>query len=123
MSYMQELYKLGKNILVRRLKDAMWRLPKWSNLKINFDVVFNKQESRSCSRIVIRDSNGGVLRSKTVMNDNIPLTFAMKVLACIQTAQMGLGMGLPVVEVECVTSKNRVSRNWVSEPRVVTSSF
>ncbi|MBA0758432.1 hypothetical protein Gotri_021430, partial [Gossypium trilobum] len=65
MSYMRELYKLGKNILVRRLKDAMWRLPKWS---------------------------------KTVMNDNIPLTFAMKVLACIQTAQMGLGMGLPVVE-------------------------
>ncbi|MBA0640600.1 hypothetical protein Goklo_023522, partial [Gossypium klotzschianum] len=31
------------------------------------------------------------------MNDNIPLTFAMKVLACIQATQMGLGMGLPVV--------------------------
>ncbi|MBA0549260.1 hypothetical protein Golob_020305, partial [Gossypium lobatum] len=70
---------------------------KWSNLKINFDAVFNKQESRSCSRIVIKDSNGGVLKSKTVTNDNIPLTFAMKVLACIQAAQMGLGMGLPMV--------------------------
>ncbi|MBA0579489.1 hypothetical protein Gorai_021743, partial [Gossypium raimondii] len=98
MSYMRELYKLGKNILLKRLKDAMWRLPKWSNLKINFDSAFKKQESRSCSGIVIIYSNGWVLRSKTVMNNNIPLTFAMKVLAYIQATQMGLGMGLPVVE-------------------------
>ncbi|MBA0876921.1 hypothetical protein Goshw_002888 [Gossypium schwendimanii] len=44
-----------------------WRLLEGSNLKINFDVPFNKQENTSCSRIVIRNSNGGVLGSKTVL--------------------------------------------------------
>lgn len=71
-----------------------------SNLKINFDVAFNKQENTSCSRIMIRDSNGGVLGSKTVLNRNVPSAFAAEALAWAQVVQMGLEIYLSTVEVE-----------------------
>ncbi|MBA0707358.1 hypothetical protein Golax_019408 [Gossypium laxum] len=77
-----------------------WRLLEGSNLKINFDVAFNKQENTSCSRIVIRNSNGGVLGSKTVLNRNVPSAFAAEALACAQVVQMGLEIYLSTVEVE-----------------------
>ncbi|MBA0678037.1 hypothetical protein Goari_019403, partial [Gossypium aridum] len=77
-----------------------WRLLEGSNLKINFDLAFNKQENTSCSRIVIRDSNGGVLGSKTVLNRNVTSAFAAEALACAQVVQMGLEIYLSTVEVE-----------------------
>ncbi|MBA0608657.1 hypothetical protein Godav_020849, partial [Gossypium davidsonii] len=77
-----------------------WRLLEGSNLKINFDVAFNKQENTSCSRIMVRDSNGGVLGSKTVLNRNVPSAFAAEALACAQVVQMGLEIYLSTVEVE-----------------------
>ncbi|MBA0582057.1 hypothetical protein Gorai_024209, partial [Gossypium raimondii] len=76
-----------------------WRLLEVSNLKINFDVAFNKQENTSCSRIMIRDSNGGVLGSKTVLNRNVPSAFATEALAWVQVVQMGLEIYLSTVEV------------------------
>ncbi|MBA0686936.1 hypothetical protein Goari_014503, partial [Gossypium aridum] len=81
-------------------KIERWRILEWLNLKINFDVTFNKQEKRSCSGIVIRDSNGEILGSKTVLNNNIPSVFAAKALTCVQTVQMSLKMGLSMVEVK-----------------------
>ncbi|MBA0553809.1 hypothetical protein Golob_012958, partial [Gossypium lobatum] len=39
--------------------------------------------------IVVRDPNGKVLGSRTVLNENAPLLFASKALACIKGLQLG----------------------------------
>ncbi|MBA0792565.1 hypothetical protein Gohar_017056, partial [Gossypium harknessii] len=82
MSYLRELDKLSKKITVRRSEAERWMTQEWSYVKISFDVAMNKQGNRSCSGTIIRDLNGRVLGSKTVIMDNIPITFATKALAC-----------------------------------------
>lgn len=60
----------------------------------------NKRESRSCSRIVVRDSNGGILGSKIVINKNIHMAFAAEAIACVQAVTLGRDLVLTTVEIE-----------------------
>ncbi|MBA0709212.1 hypothetical protein Golax_024262, partial [Gossypium laxum] len=77
-----------------------WRPPESPYVKINFDAGFQNHSKRSCTRIVIRNSNGVVLGSRMIMNDHIPSVFAVEALACFHAVQMGLTIGFPEVEIE-----------------------
>ncbi|MBA0580947.1 hypothetical protein Gorai_023144, partial [Gossypium raimondii] len=69
-------------------------------MKVNFDTTFKKQENKSCSGIETKYNGGQVLSSKVVINENLPLSFEIEVLACIQSSQLGLDLGFLKVEME-----------------------
>ncbi|MBA0815572.1 hypothetical protein Gohar_000335 [Gossypium harknessii] len=41
-----------------------------------------------------------VISSKIVMCENIPSIFTVEAMTCLQTIQLGLNLGLSVVEIE-----------------------
>ncbi|MBA0785925.1 hypothetical protein Gotri_026628, partial [Gossypium trilobum] len=69
--------------------------PESPYVKIIFYAAFQNHSKRSCTRIVIRNSNGVVLGSRMIMNDHIPSAFAVEALACFHAVQMGLTIGFP----------------------------
>lgn len=69
-------------------------------VKINFDAAFNSQKRESCSGLVVRNEKGEVICSGTILNANIPLTFATEVTTCFQALDLGIQLGLSEVEVE-----------------------
>ncbi|MBA0661616.1 hypothetical protein Goklo_005892 [Gossypium klotzschianum] len=50
-----------------------WKPPENPFVKINFDAAYKKDDNRSCSGIVIKDSDGRVLGSRIVLNENVLL--------------------------------------------------
>ncbi|MBA0652527.1 hypothetical protein Goklo_019783, partial [Gossypium klotzschianum] len=46
------------------------------------------------------DSEGKVLASRIVLNKTVPSIFAAETLACVQGLQLGLDLGVMIVEVE-----------------------
>ncbi|MBA0769208.1 hypothetical protein Gotri_017962, partial [Gossypium trilobum] len=46
------------------------------------------------------DSEGKVLASRIVLNERVPSIFAAETLACVQGLQLGLDLGVMIVEVE-----------------------
>ncbi|MBA0597482.1 hypothetical protein Gorai_007286 [Gossypium raimondii] len=61
-----------------------WKPPENPFVKINFDAAYKKDDNRSCSGIVINDSDGRVLGSRIVLNENVLLVFAADALACVK---------------------------------------
>lgn len=55
-----------------------WRPPENSVVRINFDAFLKQHENRSCSGMIIRNSECNVLGSKTIINENIPSIFTAK---------------------------------------------
>ncbi|MBA0582473.1 hypothetical protein Gorai_024618, partial [Gossypium raimondii] len=53
-----------------------------------------KQNNKSCSGIMVKDSNGQVLNFKICLNKHIPTIFATKALACAQATQFRMDLGI-----------------------------
>ncbi|MBA0582282.1 hypothetical protein Gorai_024433 [Gossypium raimondii] len=53
-------------LLVKPREVERWKPPEIPFVKINFDVAYNKEEHRSCSGIVVRDSKGKILGSRVI---------------------------------------------------------
>ncbi|MBA0754141.1 hypothetical protein Gogos_021720 [Gossypium gossypioides] len=81
------------------METVKWKPPENSVVRINFDASLKRHENRSCSGMVIRNSEGAVLGSKMIINENIPSVFATEALACIQSLMLGLDLGLSKVEI------------------------
>ncbi|KAG8501226.1 hypothetical protein CXB51_003348 [Gossypium anomalum] len=70
-SYIIELDGLEKVLPANLLGNESWKPPKSPFARINFDIAYNKKDNRSCSGLVVRDSNVMVLVARTVLNDNV----------------------------------------------------
>ncbi|PPD72803.1 hypothetical protein GOBAR_DD30294 [Gossypium barbadense] len=86
-NHIQEIDGLQVPLPVKRMELKSWQPSKPLFVKINFDAAYKKQEEKSCSGIVIRNSEGQVLSSKLVTKENVPSVFVAKALACIQSIQ------------------------------------
>lgn len=99
-SYLRELDGLKVVLPIKPKVEELWKPPKSPFVKINFDVTFRKDEHKSCSGIVVRDSEGMVLGSRVFHNGWVPLVFAVEATVCSQGLQMGLDLGAIAVRVE-----------------------
>ncbi|PPD74547.1 hypothetical protein GOBAR_DD28528 [Gossypium barbadense] len=99
-SYLRELDGLKVVLPIKPKVEELWKPPKSPFVKINFDVTFRKEEHKSCSGIVVRDSEGMVLGSRVVHNGWVALVFAVEATVCSQGLQMGLDLGAIAVRVE-----------------------
>ncbi|MBA0753223.1 hypothetical protein Gogos_005616, partial [Gossypium gossypioides] len=91
---------INKRLPVRRVESKRWRPPESPLVKINYDGSFQSHTKRSCTRIVVRNSNGFVLGSSTTIYNNIPSVFATEALACFQAVEMGIGLGFLDAKIE-----------------------
>ncbi|MBA0757738.1 hypothetical protein Gotri_020806 [Gossypium trilobum] len=73
----------------QQIRDERWKPPDECCLKINFDTAFHEQAKKSCIWIVVRDRQSHVIGSQAVLNENIPLAFATKALACLYAVVWG----------------------------------
>ncbi|MBA0784886.1 hypothetical protein Gotri_027092 [Gossypium trilobum] len=70
-----------------------WKRPQGGFIKINFDGAFDKNQNRSASGVVVRDSEGQILLSCTEIHENISSAFAAEAIACRKAVQIGTGKG------------------------------
>ncbi|MBA0879890.1 hypothetical protein Goshw_015792 [Gossypium schwendimanii] len=82
------------------VEETWWKVSQAHTVKINFDATYNKKESKSSSGITIRNGYVKVLHSKVSLHENIPTSFAAKVVACLQAVELGFFVNLPMVEIE-----------------------
>ncbi|MBA0729638.1 hypothetical protein Golax_023392, partial [Gossypium laxum] len=99
-NYLIELDGLKILLPVKSRVEERWKPLESPFVKINFDDAFKKDEHRSCSGIVGRDSKGKVLGSRVVQNVWVSSVFAAEAIACAQGLQMWLDLGVMAVEVE-----------------------
>ncbi|TYI23352.1 hypothetical protein ES332_A06G159400v1 [Gossypium tomentosum] len=69
-------------------KDWMHKPLEGTNVKVNFDVALGRQNKKSCTGIVIRNSLGQVLKTKIFINEHMPTVFAAEALACVQAIRL-----------------------------------
>ncbi|KAA3474494.1 reverse transcriptase [Gossypium australe] len=99
-NYLRELDGVKQPIPDRCASKNRWEAPARTFWRINFNAAFNKQNSESCSGLVIRNDKAEVLCSKTIFNKNIPTAFAAEALACYQAILLELQLDLRDVEIE-----------------------
>ncbi|MBA0605877.1 hypothetical protein Godav_018409 [Gossypium davidsonii] len=99
-NYLEEIDGINERTTVKQVLQVSWKAPNEQFVKINFDVAFCKQNNKSCLGIIIRDTIGRVLFSKSILYGNIPSPFAVEALACFQMIKMELHVGLTRVEIE-----------------------
>ncbi|KAK5835998.1 hypothetical protein PVK06_011733 [Gossypium arboreum] len=75
-----ELDGLEKVLPANLLGNESWKAPKSPFARINFDAAYNKKDNRSCSGLVVRDSNVMVLVARTTLNDNVPFVLQRRLL-------------------------------------------
>ncbi|MBA0575344.1 hypothetical protein Golob_023982, partial [Gossypium lobatum] len=97
-SYISELDGLNKVLPINLLGDARWKPPKNPFARINLDATYKTLGKRSCLGLVVRGSNGRVFDSRIVINENIPSAFTADALACAQGIQLGLDLGVTILE-------------------------
>lgn len=84
------LFSMGEiEALVSKVSTCMGGRVVWSpapdgRVKINFDAAFLQSQNKSCSGVVIRDTRGRILASKTVMHKEVGSPFAAEAFACLQ---------------------------------------
>lgn len=61
--------------------NVCWKPPKILFARINFDVAYNKNDNSSCSGLVVKNSNGRVSGSRSILNEYVPSVFATEALA------------------------------------------
>ncbi|KAK5824516.1 hypothetical protein PVK06_019291 [Gossypium arboreum] len=98
-NYICELDGLRNVLLAKMMERERWKPPENPFVKINFDSAYKKDENRSCSGIVIKDSDGRVLGSRIVLNKNVLLVFEVDALVCVKGFQLGLDSRVMAVEV------------------------
>lgn len=106
-NYLHELDGLTLLLPERRIHTTRQVAPQGLRFKINFDAAFNRQKNESCSGLVVR--NGEVICSKTIINANILSGFVAEALACLQTINLGLHLGLRDVELRVTLGRLFVS--------------
>ncbi|KAH1073058.1 hypothetical protein J1N35_025386, partial [Gossypium stocksii] len=90
--YIAELDRLEQTGLTKApIKDS-WVPPSREDIKINFDVGFNRDYFRSSLGIVARNGKGGVIASKATIHENVNLAFATEAHACLEAVRLGLEM-------------------------------
>ncbi|KAG8474807.1 hypothetical protein CXB51_031504 [Gossypium anomalum] len=99
-SYIKEIDGVKKKLPVNPVQKENWKPPEGLNVKINFDAAFDRQNKRSCIGIVIRNSDGGILKSIIYKNEHISTTFAAEALACVQVVRFRAETGFLRVEIE-----------------------
>ncbi|MBA0758091.1 hypothetical protein Gotri_021115 [Gossypium trilobum] len=99
-NYVRELDGLNSSIPIQKIELKKRQLSENRFVKINFDAAFRKHENKSCSRIVIRDSDGMELSSRVEINEKVPSVFIEESIARIQNIQLSLDLGLMEVKIE-----------------------
>ncbi|KAK5818320.1 hypothetical protein PVK06_023255 [Gossypium arboreum] len=69
------------------------------SVAIYFDAAFDQQLSRSVSGLVVRNEEGEILASKSVIHSNIATPFAAEAHAGLQALLLGISMGFNVLQV------------------------
>lgn len=69
-------------------------------MKASFDATFNKSHSKSCSRIVVRDSNCQVLASRSFLHNHVGSAFIAKALSCKEAIRVCVDLKVESVTVE-----------------------
>ncbi|PPR82465.1 hypothetical protein GOBAR_AA38250 [Gossypium barbadense] len=98
--YIQEIEGVKEKLPVSSVFNEYWKPSRITNVKINFDTAFDKQNKRSCTGVVIRDTTSNVLKSITYKNEHIPIAFAVEALTCVQAVRFKAKLGFLPVEVE-----------------------
>ncbi|XP_017628723.1 uncharacterized protein LOC108471648 [Gossypium arboreum] len=65
-----------------------------------FDIAFDRRNTRSTSGIVVRDHMGDLKASKTVIHEDIPTPLAAEALAGLDAMKLVIEMGLTKVIIE-----------------------
>ncbi|MFQ6636590.1 hypothetical protein Gotur_014152 [Gossypium turneri] len=117
-SYIKEIDGVKKKLPVNPEQKENWKPPEGLNVKINFDAAFDRQKKRSCIGIVIRNSDGDILKSIIYENEHISTTFAAEALACVQVVRFRAESGFLRVEIErdaaFISDAKRMRRNFIS---------
>ncbi|MBA0743468.1 hypothetical protein Gogos_006140 [Gossypium gossypioides] len=90
--YITELDRLEENGLTRAPIRDSWVPPSGEDIKINFDVGFNRGLFRSSTGIVARKGRGRVVVSRATIYENVNSAFAAEAHACLEAVRMGLAM-------------------------------
>ncbi|MBA0812754.1 hypothetical protein Gohar_026693, partial [Gossypium harknessii] len=99
-SYIREVDELQRKLPTRRVDSERWRPLEFPFHKLNFDAAFNRYGKCSCTRIVVRNWEGRVVVSNIVINNNIPNSFAVKAIACLQVVNLERDLGFQEVLIE-----------------------
>lgn len=91
---------MERRLPVSKVGCERWRPSEAPFLKINFDVTFQAQITKSYSRLVIRDDRSRIICTMVILNEYVPSTFTVETLACLQALNLGVEMGLKEVVVE-----------------------
>ncbi|MBA0679949.1 hypothetical protein Goari_011689, partial [Gossypium aridum] len=79
-----------------------------------------QQNKKLCTRIVIREEEGQVLKAKIYLNKYIPNAFAAEALACVQAIQFGAKSSYLRVDIE----GNNMAHTFAKEgPRVGDDTY
>ncbi|KAA3482988.1 reverse transcriptase [Gossypium australe] len=76
------------------------RHPPGQEIKINFDGAFDERSKSSASGVVVRNSSGRVLISRTTIHSGIMSAFAAEAVACRQATQITLDMNIENIIIE-----------------------
>ncbi|MBA0859712.1 hypothetical protein Goshw_009895, partial [Gossypium schwendimanii] len=77
-----------------------WKSPEEQIIKINFDTSFDCQGFKSASGIVVRNTKGEVLVSKSCLHTAVGTTFDVEALAHFKAVLTGIELDLTYVIVE-----------------------
>ncbi|MBA0630302.1 hypothetical protein Godav_002416, partial [Gossypium davidsonii] len=64
-----------------------------------FDATFDIRNSRSASVLVVRDQNGVIKASKSILHSNVSSPFVAEACACLEATKLGIEMGLGSVTI------------------------
>ncbi|MBA0730777.1 hypothetical protein Golax_022772 [Gossypium laxum] len=76
------------------------RPPEGPFLKVNLNAAFKGNVRRSCTGIIIRNWEGQVVGSKTIVNCHILTSFAIEAIACLRAVSLGIYLGIREALVE-----------------------
>lgn len=84
IAFLEEIDEIKiKKLTVSNLRDGQKPLI-GATVKVNFDGSFDICNSKSCSGVVVRDSSGEVLFSRSIIQQNVTSPFAVDAIACFQ---------------------------------------
>lgn len=65
-----------------------------TNVIIHFDAAFDQFSSKSTTGLVVRDRQGEILASKSVLHLNVTSSFAAEAYVGLQAVRLGISLGL-----------------------------
>ncbi|MBA0781744.1 hypothetical protein Gotri_002634 [Gossypium trilobum] len=105
--YIQEIYVLGDRNLTKRCIVSERRPPENQTIHINFDAVYNPQQFRSASGLIVKDDSGKVLVSKSLLEKKVASLFAAEACVCSQAVRLGISTRVDSVEIKDDALTNR----------------